>query len=277
LPTTQTDPVLDAVMKLTRRHVESTPIEGTGRRHYAKQDALLKQLRDAIASDVGGPAGGALPHERLPMDRDAFEKYLDILGKVRDWHELWVGARPAVDETPEITLARAYVEYGNANRAGNVDELGQRIAEKLWTSAVTLIKTKLSPPTTRELAEFECPECGFAWYEAIINSGIANPRTKRRWHDIERRVALTVAYRPDGEGGLSKSYARCGCCETVWPGSNGIRQLSYLLEHPEIVVEVEAVARAAHILELAGIDPDEALHTAEQARETFALHGGDDA
>ncbi len=237
----------DAVDRLTNRHLESASLAGETKRHYSHHDALLGQLRGAIGGNVGGSgAGGKAANERTPVDPDALEKYLTLVAEIQSFYERWVGSHvPDIRERPERTLSQAYIAFRREVDRGTVPEAFEKAVAKQWEARCFLIEEKLSPGTTIELDRDACPECGMTWFEKVLNRGVERALqggrvsqyaqaggTPAQWFDKERSVALTVTYRPDGRGGLGRSFARCGCCDTTWAGESGIRALAYELEHP---------------------------------------------
>lgn len=218
------DYLREAVDKLTHPYTVLTRYDGGA--HSKVHDPLIKQLRDMIGSDTGPSSGSSkAANEKAPLDIDALRKYTDVASNVRDFYVSMLHITPARDALPEVLLRIGYVEFQNRYRRGNLSEASYRIQARLWEGVVRMIEAKSSPPTTLELVNDECPVCGFAWYEVVID------RTNR---ETERRVALTVAYTPDDRGGLSNAHARCGCCETVWAGTRGVRELAYALENPAL-------------------------------------------
>lgn len=237
--TTQTDPLLDVVDKLTIEHLVTSPLD-SGKNHYERHDGLIKQLRDAIASNIGGSAGGKPPQERIPLDADALMKYEQIEEAIGEWFRVTCEGIPGL--LPEDNLRQWFLTFSNAYRAGTITDTIYDVHVHALEAWAQTIEEKLSAPTVRELFDINgqpevCPECGAGWYEVILNAGIQtrNPdgTVKARWYEKERRVALTASYHPDDRGGLSRSFVRCGCCNTVWMDGRGIRALAYDLEHRE--------------------------------------------
>lgn len=239
--TAQTDPLLDVIDKLTIEHVETTRLDD-GTNHYERHDGLIKQLRDAIASNLGGgSAGGKDPRERIPLDGDAMIKYDQMEAAIGERFRAICAGVPGL--YPEDTLRDWYREFTNAYRVGEVTDAGYDDELHTMESWARIITEKLSPPTPLELRDSNgqpalCPECGAGWYEVILNSGkLAKPYTDAEgirhtnWYEKERRVALNAAYQPDDHGTLTTSFVRCGCCNHVWMGAQGIRALAYELEH----------------------------------------------
>lgn len=225
--TQQANPLLDAIDDLTIVHIISTPIDD-GKTHYEKHDGLIKQLREAIVSDLGGSAGGKPPNERIPLDADALQKYEQIEKAIGERYVALLEKVPGL--YPENNLREWYQEFANQHRSGNLSDETYDDEVKTMKSWVRIISEKLSPPTVRELVGNECPKCGFDWYIDIVN---LKPL------DTERRVALTVTYRPDDKGGLMSSFVKCGCCNEVWMGSTGIRELAYEIECKPAIEETE--------------------------------------
>lgn len=205
--------LLEAIDKLTLGYIVRTPIDGEDD-HVEHHDALIVQLRAAIASDVSGGAGGAQARERVPLDLDAAARYENIDGQVGAFLLEWAGVRPAKGSVPENTLRTAYAAF--IGKAGDTDV--QR-ATRQWEGWVKQIEDKLSGLVRLELMA-PCPECGFQWY---VNA------------DGDQEVALIVTYRADGKKGLSESFAVCRFCEhldtpSVWKGTRRLRELAYALE-----------------------------------------------
>lgn len=234
---TDRNDLLDAVDQLTVEHTVTTLLDD-GRKHFERHDGLIKQLREAIASSVGGSAGGKPPRERIPLDADALTKYEQMEVAIGERYQALVGNVPGL--YPEVNLRDWYQALDNEHRAGRVTDttMGDELTTMLgW---VRTIEEKLSPPTKRELVGEECPQCGFAWYDTVLNIAKHEPGVKPEWVDTERTVALTVTYRPDDRGGLTASFAKCGCCSHVWMGAHGIRALAYELERTDDTPQVEA-------------------------------------
>lgn len=229
MPTTNPDPMLSAILRLTTVHTEAARKPDSIVNHYAKHAAMLQQLRMAVGGNVkGGGAGGKSPNQRTPIDPDALDRYLSIVNAIRDFHRLYVGSRPDVDELPEVTLSRAFQSFQSAVAQGIVTPAAKRSAESWAEGVCTQIEEKLSPPTRLELANFPCPECGIDWVLKVVNRSPKDTAPKEAWIDKERLVAISIVYRSgDGIGMLGKSYALCSCCETVWEGDYGVRFVAH--------------------------------------------------
>jgi len=221
----------DALERLTREHRESVSMDG--KQHWSRHDALLAQLRDAVTGNIGGAGGSAQSkNQRTPIDPDALEKYLALVNRIRDFTAKWTGQRERpVNERPEKTLSEGYRALHREIGHGRVPDSVMRAVAAEWEAWALSIEEKLSPPTTIELVNQPCPECGFAWFEEVVARDRTSKDRTRAWTERDRRVALTAAYRPDGLGGLSKSYVRCGCCGEVWQGDRGIRFVAHELEN----------------------------------------------
>lgn len=238
---TTTDLLLDVVDRLTIEHIQTTKLDD-GTNHYERHDGLIKQLRNAIASDLGGTgSAGKDPRERIPLDADAMLKYEQL--------ETAIGARfkemcqgiPGL--LPEDNLRAWFVAFMNAYRAGDITETGYLDEVRILETWARVVTEKLDPPTPLELFDKDgqpevCPECGAGWYELILNSGRLNRAVMDRegvvhtfWYEKERRVALTAFCSPGESGALTASFVRCGCCNHVWLGARDIRHLAYDLEH----------------------------------------------
>lgn len=250
------NPLLDAIDDLTIVHIITTPnipiLDGTGKQtgektHYEKHDGLIKQLREAIASDIGGTAAGKPSNERIPLDADALQKYEQIEKAIGEKYVALLKKVPGL--YPEKNLREWYIEFTNQHRAGKLSDETYDDELKVMQSWVRIVTEKLSPPTILEIPNEQCPECGFDWYLTVLNISKRelriNPKDtdwvnkksiddegSRNWVERELKPALTVTFKPDGKGGLSASFAKCGCCNHVWLGSKGIRALAYEIETP---------------------------------------------
>lgn len=240
--------LLDALDYLTQPHKVPIILRAEGndvaeakhpvRTVHPTHEGLIKQLRVAIASSLGGGAGGKAARERIPLDADALTKYDQIEAAIlQRFATLDIGVPHLL---PEDNLRAWYVVFmQTATEQAITDEY--RTLDQ-WK---TVIEEKLSPPTIRELAGEECPECGSAWYTSLLNAAVVDGRNPKFrdlkhendpewfWVDEERKPALTITYRPDERKGLTHSFAKCGHCGTVWMGAAGIRALAYILEHKE--------------------------------------------
>lgn len=222
------NPLLDAIDKLTTVHVITTKLDDDST-HHEHHDGLIPQLRQAIASNLGGGAGGKPARERIPLDADALTKYQQIEEAIEQRYVDLLETAPEL--YPEGNLRAWYVAFAQTHQPSTADRPDREYDDELATmeSWARTINEKLSPPTIRELLGEACPDCGFSWFDTLLNAG--KPETgKERWFDVDRTVALKVTYRPDDRGGLTKSFAKCGCCGHVWMGASGIRELAWTLE-----------------------------------------------
>lgn len=235
------DTLLDVVDRLTIEHPYRAIIDGRSR--WVRRDALIGQLREAIASSVTGGNGLASATSKVPFDSDAMEQYDRLDALILDRLKTDTELLPRL--TPEANL-RAWYTAVHAN----LDEETSELWRKVFSTAEHTIVAKLHPPIVLELIDthtrkpYECPECGMDWFEQILNSG---PDGKgKRWYDREKRIALTATYRPDGRGGLERASVECGCCGWRVVGSSGVRGFAWdLEEHPE-----ELVATGVHDVEV---------------------------
>jgi hypothetical protein len=238
--TGQTDPLLDVIDRLTIEHTETTR-KDDGTNWYSRHDGLIKQLRDAVASDVGGGgAGGKDPRERIPLDADAMVKYQQIEEAIGQRFQDRCEGIPG--EKPEENLRVWFQAFTNAIRSGQVSEESYLDEVRTLEAWARVIDSKLSPPTQVDLfsergVPEECPDCGAGWYEVILNSGKlpkehvdSDGTVWKHWYEKERRVALSSYYTPNTQGTLTESFVKCGCCGHVWMGVTGIRALAYELE-----------------------------------------------
>lgn len=232
--------LLDALDWLTKPHRVPIILEGNQRVKtvHPTHDGLIKQLRVAIASSLGGTGGGKAARERIPLDADALTKYDQIEAAIlQRFAALNIGVPHLL---PEDNLRAWYVVF-----IRDATEVEVTTEYKTLTDWKKVIEEKLSPPTVRELAGEECPECGAAWYTTVLNAAVTDGRNPKHrdlkhrtdpdwfWVDEERKPALTITYRDDERKGLSESFAKCGHCGTVWMGAAGIRALAFVLERKE--------------------------------------------
>ena len=220
----------DVIDILTIEHPVQAMFEGKPR--WVRRDPLIRQLREAVTASTTGGNGTAATAGRLPFDSDALEQYGRlsdlIFSRLRE-----VTGEPAAEE-PEDNLRAWYRRVYQ-----DLDEQAERFEFALWGHWASVIESKLTPPIVLELIDvqskqpFPCPECDFAWYEQVLNSGtIPGTDPPRRWYDREKRVALVATYRPDGTGGLERSAVECGCCGWRITG-NDIRGFAWDLEVAE--------------------------------------------
>lgn len=187
---------------------------------HAHTAPLLKQLREAVTSNVGmGSGGGGLSSERNLLNTEAFDMY----GRVeRGAINLLAKFTPEVpDALPEKNILKASTLIHKAWTDGKLseEELGQvvnRLSSWVWS-----INRILNPPTTLELMG-SCPACGQS--HAKIN-------------ELESGRALIVERRDPEEGfsnALENCVALCRACQTRWRGDLKIRELAYSLEAAEV-------------------------------------------
>lgn len=221
--------LLDVIDHLTIPHPHQITVEG--KQEWVRRAPLIRQLREAIASSLTGGNGLASSTSKVPFDTDASEQYTmlehTILDKLRT-----IAPNVVPHMLPEDNLRvwhSRFVAYGTPE-----DEAGW---VEFWLDWEHRIVAKLNPPVTLELIDtatmkpFPCPDCGMDWFEKITNSGlIPGSHPPKRWHEREKRIALTATYRPDGQGGLERSAVECGCCGWRATGSAGVRGFAFDLE-----------------------------------------------
>jgi hypothetical protein len=211
---TEDDPLLQVLDRLTQDHQVRVPVEDAPD-YIATHKGLIVQLREAVASDLGGGGGaGASPNERVPLDADALMKYEQIEEAISARHHSLVGGPSG--RYPEDDLRWWYVAFTKALQAGTKLESDYAYELRTLETWERIITSKFDPPRKRELAGDKCPECGSDFY---VDNHDRN--------DPQRKVALTITYR---EGDLDASEATCGCCKTQWHGIMGLRALSYAIE-----------------------------------------------
>jgi hypothetical protein len=214
---TEDDPLLQVLDRLTQDHQVRVPVEDAPD-YIATHKGLIVQLRDAVASDLGGGGGaGASPNERVPLDADALMKYEQIEEAISARHHSLVGGPSG--RYPENDLRWWYAAFTRALQSGQKLEHDYQYELRTLQGWERLILDKFDPPRKRELAGDTCPECGFDWYVDATDK-----------HDKQRKVALTITYR---EGDLDASEAQCGCCKKQWHGIMGLRELSYAIEESD--------------------------------------------
>jgi hypothetical protein len=214
LTTATDDPLLLALDRLTIDHTVRVPVED-GPDYIATHKGLIVQLREAVASDLGGGGGaGASASERVPLDADALVKYQQIEEAISARHHSLVGGPSG--RYPENDLRWWYAAFMKALQAGTKLEADYTYELRTLQTWERIILAKFDPPRKREMAGEKCPECGFDFY--IDNTDKADP---------QRKVALTITY---PEGDLEASEATCGCCKKQWHGLLGLRELSYSIE-----------------------------------------------
>lgn len=222
------DKLLDVIDRLTIEHPYRVLIEGKSR--WVRRDALITQLREAIAASLTGGNGLASSTSRIPFDADALEQYDKLEKLILD------NLRQLTDRVPDL-LPETNLRAWYTIIAATTDEEGMEFWRTVWSRWETLIVAKLHPPIVLELINihtrqpYKCPDCGADWFEQILNSG---PDGKGgRWHDKEKRVALTVSYRPDEKGGLERAAVECGCCNWRVTGSTAVRAFAWDLEESD--------------------------------------------
>jgi hypothetical protein len=213
---TEDDPLLQVLDRLTIDHQVRVPVEDAPD-YIATHKGLIVQLREAVASDIGGGSNaGADPNTRVPINTDALVRYQAIEKAISARHNDLVGGPSGL--YPENDLRWWYAAFVEALRAGRMNDQNYRDELHTLTRWETSILDGFEPPRTKELVGDACPHCGFDFY--IDN---------RDKQDMRRKVALTITYR---EGDMERSTAQCGVCdEGRWYGLMGLRSLSHDLEN----------------------------------------------
>ena len=174
---------------------------------------LLQQLEAAVTSSMGGPAGkGGLASERSPLDADALFHAVQIRSVIADWCRI-VAVRPAHDATRDLRAWYAATLSRGLTQAQEADHVSRM---RSW---IAFIRFKLEPAREMDLP-WSCPICGADTY----------------WDaGKEYRRPLIVRYLPQGADMVNRARALCRACERVW----GVRELAYLIEHPEAGEDIE--------------------------------------
>lgn len=192
-----------------------------------RQDALLIQLRDAVAGGIGSHAGSSLARERIPVNADALELFQSIAADVSKWYLTVPGRRGGLVLTDR--LRGWYVHHANEVRAGKVSQFTDLEVTRKVEGWVSKIRGTFDPPIRLELTEVidgrmvpvACPaaDCGerFAF--------------DRRTGD--QVIALVVEYRELGVETLDQAVASCRACGGEWRGRAALRGLRWLLDERE--------------------------------------------
>ena len=180
---------------------------------------LMRLLREAVTSNIGGTAaGGSLPNQRNVIDSDALQKYDRLEGDILVAFKSLTAAVPYM--MPEQNLRQVYLAIVNAYRSGKLSEDALIDHLATWTTWVRIIEDKLWPPVQIEILA-DCPV-----------EGCGKRRTLNC--DGETVTALVVEYRPpasERSNALSASVGKCRACDTVWRGDLKLRELAYAISH----------------------------------------------
>lgn len=198
-----------------------------------RQDALLIQLRDAVAGGIGSHAGASAARERMPIDAGALELWAHIEGVVSSWY--WaipdvrlsrreVMMRSGVDVSMRLRVW--YVHHANQVRAGKVSQLADLEVTRMVEGWVSKIRGTFDPVIRLDFYELvdgkpmpvACPieECGARY--------AFDPKTG------DRIIAVVLEYRDLGAETIDKAVGRCRSCEHEWAGGYGVRELAYYLD-----------------------------------------------
>jgi hypothetical protein len=220
--------VLKAVDKLTVLQVTAIWQEFEEGRRATKvsQPALIRLLREAVASSTSGSGGGgALPNQRSVIDGDALDMYRLLCDDIVKAYRAVTTASPF--EEPEKNLRQWFIAVSNDFRATKLSETALLEDAQIWFDWVRKIEDKLFPPTTLEVVA-PCPvdSCGKRW--AKSSSGDSIPAII-----IEHRRPSTETV-----NALAKSHAKCRACGTVWRGDRMLRELAFEIDQMNVIVDI---------------------------------------
>lgn len=204
---TMTNELLDAVDDLTLpRPVKVATDNG---HTWAREDALLIQLREAVTSTLNSGSGaGGSPSTRNVLDSDALHRAGIITSAIGDWCAL-VDVKPTRDAVHD--LRAWYVAYTNR------DEPSEFYTRQMQTWAHQ-IRTMVNPPKSVEITA-PCPVCGQGEYVNDMGERLTNP--------------LVLTYRPDSGSIWSDARALCRACSEVWEGEWRLRELRHDVDDKE--------------------------------------------
>lgn len=214
------DKLLQTVDKLTVGHTTAIwqEFEDGRRATTIVVPALLGLLHGAIFSSTSGSGGGSLPNQRNVLDGDALEKYERVQNEILTAFKSVTSAQPFA--TPETNLRQWFIAVSNDYRSGKISDDTVIDYLQQWSDWARVIEDKLFPPTTLEVIS-PCPECGQRW----TKSG-----------DGDSIPAIIIEYRePSSErvNALSKSFAKCRSCDTVWRGDRRLRELAFAIDEKQ--------------------------------------------
>ncbi len=163
-----TNELLDAVDDLTLPKPVKVPTDDGYT--WAREDALLVQLQEAITSTTSRAGGRSLRHDRMILDADALTRFHQITSTIGDWCRI-EGIRATRD--PVADLRRWH-----AARIGR--PLDQRDADGFYVAQMTgwaaLIRGKLAPRKSLEWTD-PCPECDATTYTDDNGDTLGHPVT----------------------------------------------------------------------------------------------------
>lgn len=197
--------LLDVVDDLTLPRTER--VESAEGWTWVREDALLVQLQDAIASTTGRAGGRSLGHERMILDGDALLRFHRITSAIGDWCRM-EGVRARRDPVRDL-------------RAWFVARMRRPLSERLHADAfyerqlqewADLIRAKFSDRRSLEWLA-PCPECGAVEYEG---------------DDGPTPHPVVVSYHPDRP--LQSVRWECRACGTAAEGEFAARYLAFEAE-----------------------------------------------
>ena len=177
---------------------------------WAREDALLVQLRDAVSSSLSSGSGaGGSPSTRNVLDSGALHQAAIITSQIGDWCRM-AGAKVTRDA---VTDLRAWYVAHTA-RHDHSDEffIGQLTA---WANQ---IRTMCNPPKTVEITA-PCPVCGQGEYMNDLGENVKNP--------------LVMTYRPNADNLNRSARVMCRACEVVWVGGEAMAELRDEIDEKE--------------------------------------------
>ena len=116
-----------------------------------RQDALLIQLRDAVAGGIGSHAGSSAARERMPIDAGALELLSQIERVVSVWYWSVPNVRLKVDLSTRLRVW--YVHHANQVRGGKLSAAEDAKTTRLVEGWVSKIRGTFDPPIRLELTE----------------------------------------------------------------------------------------------------------------------------
>ena len=197
-----TNELLDAVDDLTLPKPVKIPTDDGYT--WAREDALLVQLQEAIISSIGGTAGGRTsPWTRNVLDSAALHQATIITSTIGDWCRM-VDIKPTRDA---VTDLRAW--YVAMLATPDRDDQFYIRQMTVWAHQ---IRDMINPPKTVEITA-TCPACGQGQWTNDLGERIANP--------------LLLTYRPETGSIWQDAKATCRACSTLWEGEWRLRELRH--------------------------------------------------
>lgn len=198
--------LLDAVDDLTLP--KPVKVETDDGFTWAREDPLLDQLADAVASGLGSPSGGsAAPWARNLLNTDALHMAGMITSQIGDWCRM---VKAPTTRNPAVDLRSWYVAF-IASAGGSLDDFYVRQL-RAWGEQ---IRGMLNPPKMLELT-VACPECLEAFWVNDEGDPIPNP--------------VTVQYWANGVSVWEGATGKCRACGHVWRGQWELRSLRHAVD-----------------------------------------------